>query len=141
MKSSFIYELSEFVTYAQDGQQLETMEVEVVAPSKSMHRKTYFLQQIVAQAILTVQTTYKQESEPGDESAEMEAKDMKMFLLAGGADLAACIDQASKLAKDGCVKVAGNPINFLQWDKLDPIDQELITCGFIANFILPLVGN
>jgi len=141
MKTSFIFELSEFIKYAEDGGQKEAMEVEVIAPSKKLYKKTYLLQQIVTQSLLKAQDIMPKGDGEAKEDTEISGKDMKMILLAGGADIEACIDQVCKLGKEGCIKVGGNNINFIQWDSIDPMDQEKLACEFIANFTFPLVMN
>lgn len=138
----FEYTLSEKITYAEGGQQIKTDKVEVCAPSKSQYRKTYLLQQIVAKALIAAQRLSsgdKPKEAAKEEDSKIEASDMKMLLMAGDADMEACCIQVEKLALDGCVKVAGNKINRIQWEKIDPVDQEQIVCRFIADFIMPLV--
>lgn len=140
MKTSFMFELSEIITYTEDGAQREALEVEVFAPSKKLYKKTYLLQQIVTQALLKAQEIMPSGSGEGpEEEHDISGKDMKMILLAGGGDVEACISQVQKLGKEGCIKVGGNPINFIQWDKIEPMDQEKIVCEFLANFTFPLV--
>ena len=139
MKERFMFELSEIITYSEDGGQREALEVEVIAPSKKLYKKTYLLQQIVTQSLLRAQDIMPKGDGSEKEEADVTGKDMKMILLAGGADIEACIDQVCKIGKEGCIKVGGNNINFIQWDKIDPIDQEKLTCEFIANFTFPLV--
>lgn len=141
MKTSFMFELSELITYAEDGTQREAMEVEVIAPSKKLYKKTYLLQQIVTQSLLKAKDLLPSGDGESDEESEITGKEIKMVILAGGGDLEACIDQVGKLGKEGCIKVGGNNINFIQWDKIEPIDQEKLTCEFLANFTFPLVMN
>jgi len=136
----FEFQLSEKITYAEGGQQIKTDKVEVCAPSKKQYRKTYLLQQIVAKALIAAQKLSSgKKTESKDDGGKIEAADMKMLLMAGDADLEACVMQVEMLALDGCLKVAGNKINRLQWEAIDPVDQEKIGCRFIADFIMPLV--
>jgi len=136
----FEQKLTEKIGYAEGGQQIKTDIVEVCAPSKKQYRKTYLLQQIVAKALISAQKLSSGgKQEKSEEESKIEAADMKMLLMAGDADLEACIIQVEKLALDGCVKVAGNKINRIQWESIDPVDQETISFRFIADFIMPLV--
>jgi hypothetical protein len=135
----FEFTLTDKINYADSGQQIATDKVEVSAPSKKQYRKTYLLQQIVAKALITAQKLSSGKKDDSKDDGKIEASDMKMLLMAGDADLEACVMQVEKLAMDGCVEVGGNKINRIQWEAIDPIDQENIAFQFIADFIMPLV--
>ena len=135
----FEYNLVEKITYSEGGQQIKTDKVEVCAPSKNQYRKTYLLQQIVAKALIAAQKLSSGKKSDSKDEGKIEAGDMKMLLMAGDADIEACVIQVEKLALDGCVKVSGNKINRIQWESVDPVDQEKIAFQFIADFIMPLV--
>lgn len=149
----FEQKLTEKIGYAEGGQQIMTDVVEVSAPSKKQYRQTYLLQQIVAKALMVAARDRKGDSKASapaekqpeltpDQKAEEEAgryAEMKYSLIGGDADLEACVMQVEKLAIDGCVKVAGNKINRIQWENIDPVDQEKICFRFISDFIMPLV--
>lgn len=149
----FEQKLTEKIGYAEGGQQIMTDVVEVSAPSKKQYRKTYLLQQIVAKALMVVararrgnsstpETVAKAPELTLEQKAEEKAgryADMKYTLIGGDADLEACIIQVEKLALDGCVKVGGNKINRIQWEAINPVDQEKICFRFISDFIMPLV--
>jgi hypothetical protein len=135
----FEFTLTEKIKYSSGGQQIQTDKVEVSAPSKKQYRKTYLLQQIVAKALIAAQKLSSGKKSDSKDDGKIEAGDMKMLLMAGDADLEACVMQVEKLALDGCVEVGGNKINRIQWDEIDPVDQEKISFQFIADFIMPLV--
>lgn len=144
MKDKIPYSLKNPITVHSGGDLKEVLLVDLTAPSKKLIRKTYPLQQYIARAIIQGREVARNSGStetPGDtkEDIEVTGSQIMMILLLSDVPIEECLNQFKKLALSGAVEVEGNIINSIQWDKLDPEDEEGLFAEYVANFILYLV--
>jgi hypothetical protein len=138
----------------------QTSKIELVCFSKKQYRKTYPIQQGIAQAFVELsakreelQSAFRQRREdvvakPEDAKKKAEKEDdadpmkdpafIELIMTMSTVDIEPLMEIFDNLALAGCVKIEGNTIQPFQLDELDPKTQDQLFFGYLANFIVSL---
>lgn len=141
-QNPFIFDLSETVEFAKDGDFSKTASIELKGPSMQTFDLSSQLSQLIMQAMIDIQELQgrfrKEELSSIEEAGEIDGKAIRMVLMASKN---VSFSEISEVAKKLFVKVGTydgkTPIKKIFFDRISINDFTSMVCGYIANFIFP----
>ena len=135
-----IFNLSETIEYAKDGDFQKTASLEFIGPNMEVYEKSLELSQFVTRAMMDSQDYYKKQDniEDKEEDSKMTSDAMKIILMSSKSvkfsDIANCCKKLFlKVGTyDGEVKLKDTVFSKMSID-----DFTSLVCEYIANFIFP----
>jgi len=148
----FGYELTTPVHYSDGGSRVPATSITICAPPESALIRAFKVEQMISGALLRASTLFSamQKAEPdqkmlegGEDGISAKAKTPKdegetirFILKASDLDLEMAIKAFARIAMEGCVKVNGKNINFMQWSEISQSDQMEIFFQFAGVFVM-----
>lgn len=136
MESSFHFTSKTAFKYQQDGQNLESNELLLIAPSYKTRKHTNVLKQLFFRAAKSFGEANKSKK-AGNDDDELKAEDIVLMLNASSIDMNDVYDAFEKVLLSGHCKIEGE-IDLRQHhlDTMDIEDVEEILGRYLADFLL-----